>query len=104
MAYQTADTQPERTALAWARTSLALFAGTIWVCRAAFLDESPLAALVLAISFVVVVANFFALRARKKTLRKGLELAPATGIANLLVVAQLVLVATSALLIDFSAA
>ena len=100
MTYQTADTQPERTALAWTRTSLALFAASIWVCRAAFLGESVFAATVLAVSVGLVTVNYFLIRTRKRKLRRGVDDSTATGIANLLVVAQVALLAMAALLID----
>lgn len=98
MVYQTADTQPERTALAWSRTSLALFAGTVWVCRLAFTGESPLALLVLVISAVIMAVNFFLLKSRKRRLRRGVDASTATGIENLLVVLQIAALSIAALL------
>lgn len=98
MAYQTVDTQPERTALAWSRTSLALFVGTIWVCRLAFTGESPLALIVLVISAVIMTANFLLLKSRKRRLRMGVDASTASGIENLLILLQVAALAAAALL------
>lgn len=98
MAYQTADTQPERTALSWSRTTLALFVGTIWVCRDALVGQSPLALAMLLISTALMASNYFLLRARKRRLRLALEASTSSGLENLLVVLQVTALAAAALL------
>lgn len=98
MGYQTADTQPERTALAWSRTSLALFVGTIWVCREALVGRSALSLLVLILSAVLMGVNYFMLKSRKRRLRQGVDASTATGVENLVVVVQVTVLAAAALL------
>lgn len=98
MAYQAQDTQPERTALAWSRTSLALFVGTIWVCRLALVGQSSTGLVVLIISSAMMGANCFLLQSRKRRLRLGVDASAASGIENLLVVLQILLLAIAALL------
>lgn len=98
MGYQTADTQPERTALAWSRTSLALFVGTIWVCREALVGESSLSLLVLLLSALLMGINYYLLKSRKRRLRQGVDASTATGVENLLIVLQVTLLAGAALL------
>lgn len=97
MAYQTVDTQPERTALAWSRSSLALLGGTFWVCRFAFVGQSPFALAVLITCTAIMATNFFLLKSRKRRLRMGVDASTATGIENALVVAQIVILGVAAL-------
>ena len=98
MGYQTVDTQPERTALAWSRTSLALFVGSIWVCREALVGQSTVALVVLIISALLLTTNYLLLRGRKRKLRRGVDASTASGLENLLVVLQIAVLAVAALL------
>lgn len=98
MNYQSEDTQPERTALAWSRSSLALFVGTIWVCRDAFVGRSSVALSVLVLSLVLMTTNYLLVRRRKLRLANGIAAATATGVANALLVLQIIILAVAALL------
>jgi UPF0716 family protein affecting phage T7 exclusion len=100
MAYQEIDTQPQRTELAWARTSLALFVLSIWVCRSAFLGQSTFAMAILLVSLGALLGNFLILRTRGKKLALGVEQATASGLPNLLVVIQVLLISVAALLLE----
>lgn len=98
MPYQTEDTQPERTSLAWSRSSLALFVGTIWVCRDAFVGRSAVALTVLILSLGLLSANYLLLRGRQRRLRNGVESATGTGLSYLLLVLQILALSGAALL------
>ncbi len=99
MGYLTNDTQPERTALAWSRSSLALFAATIWVCRLAFIGESLLAIIILLICGALMLGHLYLANKRKLALSAGIDASIGSAIDNALLVAQVIILGLAALVL-----
>lgn len=99
MTYQTEDTQPQRTSLAWTRTSVALVVATLWVCRAAFVSGSAGALLVILLSISLLLVHLIIVLRRKYRLQNQVNQATSGAWPKLILMMQVVLVACGSLML-----
>lgn len=87
MTYQTNDTQPERSSLAWSRTRWAVLALTLLECRLLFDSDAVVALVAAYLAVLSLGAGVLITALRKRQLRAGLAPAyfPAAQLALLLV-------------------
>ena len=103
MSYQTNDTQPERTSMAWSRTRWATLLVTLIECRLMFGQESLLAGIGVVLAALAFLAGLLLANRRKRHFRAGLRDAYFTGSELGLLLLQVLVLAGLGLVAVFGA-